>query len=446
MGTDRLKIVLVGGGSVSWTPRIGADLLLTPALAHAQYVLLDINQRASDLTKAYLDKLARELQVDATFVSTNRRDALAGAQYVLITIATGGDDAHEYDLSIPERFSIYHTVGDTSGPGGWARLIRNFDVFVSLANDINRYAPGAVVLNYTNPMTALTEVLARVCHGPVVGLCHALFENLELIKKCYALESEARIAVKYAGLNHFFWTTEAKAGSVDVIADLARRLKTRSLAEALQLPPPEAKNVFDSPRRVAEELFRRTGVLPYLGDRHTCEFFPYYITSKSNLSRYGLIRTPNRHRRRRHREEGQKLVAMIQGKIPAEYKQRTRETAADIIAAHCQGQVFIDVGNLPNIGQISNLPHGLVVETAVRVDRNGFSPLAFGALPPIVHGFIEPYAHVFPMVVEACFRRDKKLALQALRLDPVCSHLNGAQVSELGERLLGAHKRFIKAF
>jgi len=128
-----------------------------------------------------------------------------------------------HDLAIPEEYGVYHTVGDTTGPGGWARFIRNFDVFASLAADINRYAPGAVVLNYTNPMTTLTDVLSRTCEGPVVGLCHGLFENLTFIKEFYKLKDESEIAVKYAGLNHFLWITEAKAAGRDVIADLNRR-------------------------------------------------------------------------------------------------------------------------------------------------------------------------------------------------------------------------------
>lgn len=104
------------------------------------------------------------------------------------------------------------------------------------------------------------------------------------------------------------------------------------------------------------------------------------------------------------------------------------------------------MGNVPNIGQISNLPMGLVVETPVRVDTTGFTPLAYGALPTMVQSFIEPYAHLFPMVVDACFEKDKRKSIQALRLDPVCAHLNYAQVTEMGERLIGAHREYISAF
>jgi alpha-galactosidase len=435
---------MVGGGSVTWAPSLVRDMLLTPALSDAEFVLLDINKKASDLTKTFLEKLARELGLGARFVSTTRRESLRGAQYVIIAISTGGLNAMAHDLAIPEQFGIYHTVGDTTGPGGWARLIRNFDVFVSLAGDINRYAPGAVVLNYTNPMTTLTDVLARLCKGPVVGLCHGLFENLERLVKLYGLNGESELSVKYAGINHFFWTTKAPARGVDVLADLTRRTRRKTLGEVFA--GKEAATGGVSQLEVRTELFRLTGVLPYLGNRHICEFLPCYITSLRNIEAYGLKRTSIATRKHGFKQGRAELVEMVRGEIPSRFRVRSRETAADMIAAHAQGKAFFDVGNVPNVGQIDNLPRGLVVETAVRVDSNGFTPLTFGSLPRMVHGLIEPYSHLFPMVVNACFQRDRKLALQALRLDPVCARLNGQQVIDLGEKLLAAHKRYITVF
>ena len=203
---------------------------------------------------------------------------------------------------------------------------------------------------------------------------------------------------------------------------------------------------FSSKREIATELFRLTGFMPYLGDRHTCEFFPWYITSKKNMKKYKIVRTSIKERKEGFAQRDKELRSMIKGKIPEFYHQQSRETAADIIAAHSQGKVFIDVGNLPNIGQISNLPPAAVVETAMRVDGNGFAPVTYGDLPESVVGFIEPYARVYQMVVDACFAKDKRMALQALRYDPVCSHLNTDETNEMGERLLRANKKFISAY
>ncbi len=442
-----MRIVVVGGGSNTWAPALVKDMLLTKGVRDSEFVLYDINKPASDLVATFLRKLNGELKTGATFVSTDqRRVAFEGADYFIVAISTGGLKAMQRDLAIPERYGIYHTVGDTAGPGGWARLMRNFEIFAGLARDINRYAPGAMVLNYTNPMTALTSVLARLCRGPVVGLCHGLFENLDFLKRFYRLEREEDLAVNYGGLNHFFWMTDIRARGRDLLADLRRQLRHKGFTDLLRESSSDPMG-FRSNRELATELFHLSGgVMPYLGDRHTCEFFPSYITSRRNVRAYRLVRTTIRERWSGFRQRQRELQKVARGTIPETYQNRSRETAADIIAAHSQGRVFIDVGNLPNRGQIANLPMGTVVETAVRVDANGFSPITFGALPEKVVGFVEPCVRVFDLIVEACFRGDRELALHALRIDPVCLHLNGAQVRELGLRLLAAHKRFIRIF
>ena len=186
--------------------------------------------------------------------------------------------------------------------------------------------------------------------------------------------------------------------------------------------------------------------MPYLGDRHTCEFFGCYITREANMARYKLVRTTIEERREGFGRRQATLERWVKEGIPEDFLTRSRETAADIIAAHVLGRPFIDVGNLPNQGQIANLPSGTVVETAVKVDQNGVSPIAFGQLSPIIRGFVEPYVAVFDLGVEACFAADKRLALQALRLDPVCAHLDADEVTELGTRLLQAHRRYIPMF
>ena len=442
----RKRIVIVGGGSNAWTPKIMSDLLLTPALQDAEYVLYDINKEASDLVLKFLTKLQAQLGTDARVTSTDQRaKAFKGGDYFLITISTGGYDSMAHDLAIPEEYGIYHTVGDTTGPGGWARLMRNFGVFRDLGEAINRYAPGAMVLNYSNPMSTLTAVLSAVCDGPVVGLCHGLFQNLRFLVKFYKLKSEDELAVQYAGLNHFFWITQARTRDRDLLADLRRRIRKQSFTDLLSEAHADEMG-FHSNRELATELFRLTDVMPYLGDRHTAECFPCYITSKKHMRRYRIVRTSIGERRQGFRQRDRNLRKMVRGTIPEQYRTRSRETAADIISAHVEGRVFIDVGNVPNIGQVANLPLGTVVETAVRVDRNGFSPIAHGALPEVVAGLVEPYCRVFDMGVDACFTGDRDLALQALRLDPVCSHLGADQVSDMGTRLLQAHKRYVRQF
>ena len=444
------KIVIIGGGSKGWTPKLVKDMLLTTSLSDSTFVLYDIKKTESDLVERFLTKLNDEhLKTGATIESTDEKaKAFDGADYFIITISTGGLEATRSDIEIPEQYGIFHTVGDTSGPGGWARTIRNFGPIFSLASDINTYAPGAVVLNYSNPMTTLTSILSKTCTGPVVGLCHGLFQNLGFLKALYRLENESDISVSYAGLNHFYWITELKAKGKNLFTDIKQRVLDSGFTKLLA----EVQDIYKDPmghmpvRELATALFRETGFMPYMGDRHTCEFFPCYITSEANMETYRLVRTSMDDRAKKLRARDEELRKMIDGNIPSEYCRQSRETASDIIAAHSEGTPFIDVGNVPNKGQIANLPLGTVVETAVLVDRNGFSPITFGPLPDPLLQMVLPYAHVFNLTVQACFDGNRELALQALQMDPVCSHLTGGEVRELGERLIQPHKPFITCF
>ena len=158
---------------------------------------------------------------------------------------------------------------------------------------------------------------------------------------------------------------------------------------------------------------------------------------------YRIKRTSIEQRKKWFKERDIKLRKMIRGRIDDSYLKSSRETAADIVAAHRTGRTFSDVGNMANQGQISNLPIGCVVETSIMVDKTGLTPVSFGGLPELALSFIEPWVKVYKMTVDACFQKDKNLAFEALRLDPVCSHLNGRQVKELGQEFLAAHKKFI---
>jgi len=449
------KIVLVGGGSYGWAPRLVGDILRTESIQDSEIVLYDIDKKATNLVKTCIEKITRDerfgqLACKPKIVSTDNGPlAFKNADYVIITINTGGLNSVGYDLELPKEYGIYHTVGDTCGPAGWARTIRNFGVFEGLANTINRYAPGAMVLNYSNPMTSLTDILLRRCEGPVIGLCHGMFENRQFIKDFYKLENNDKISMKYAGLNHFIWISEAYAGKIDVIADLRKKLKKHSFNDLLD----GIGHVGDGLKPtypIATELFRLTGIMPYLNDRHVCEFFHCYVTSKKNMKKYGVQKWYNHISieayKKRNIENSRKFVKMVSGRIDDMYFQSTGETAANIIEAHSHSKVVIDVGNVSNTGQISNIAKGAVVETAVKVDRSGFTPIHFGPLPEPVLGLIEPWSKSFTMTIDACFQKNKMIALQALRLDPLCSHLTADQVMELGNRLLGAHKRFIKVF
>ena len=168
-----MQITIIGGGSYQWTPELLADLLGTESLRGAHYVLEDIDPAPLAKMEALAGKVGEALGARATFATTtDQRRALDGADFVIVTISTGGFDSMAVDLDVPARYGIRQSVGDTVGPGGINRSLRNIPVLVGVGEDMGKICPDAWLLNITNPMTCLTRAVCRQTAVKTVGLCH----------------------------------------------------------------------------------------------------------------------------------------------------------------------------------------------------------------------------------------------------------------------------------
>ena len=442
------KIAMVGGGSVSWSPTLISDFLYTKEIEDAQYILLDIDEEAGEKMARLGRATAEKRGLKASFDSTsNPKEAYIGADFVIITISTGDLDAMEYDIQIPEEYKIYQTVGDTVGPGGWARALRNIPMFAQMAKDIEHYSPNAVVLNYTNPLSVLTNVFYKVSRLKTVGLCHGLLEVYDLLRYVSGLKDDTDIKLRFGGVNHFFWILSMAIRGEDGYSLLRKEIK--QLGKGLDQLIPEAFQAKVYPHAnsmVCDELFRLFGYLPYSSDRHTCEFIPGYINGGlSNIQKYKLVRTSIAERRAEKKNYRTELDQYLSGE-KALPDVRSRELAASIISAMISGKEYIDVLNLPNRGQIGNLPRGTVVETLGVVNNLGFTPMAAGELPENILNLILPHAHNQNLLAEAGIEGDYDKAFYALYNDPACSHLTFTEKKEMGERLLRAHKQYLPQF
>jgi len=442
----KVKIVLVGGGSVSWSPTLINDLMLTPGLQHAEYIILDIDPENGNKIAKLGNMISQDRGYSATFIYTdNPKEAYTGADFVIITISTGGLNAMEWDLKIPEEYKIYQTVGDTVGPGGWARGLRNIPVFKQMAEDIQKYSNNAVVLNYTNPMSTLTKVFYKVSNLKTVGLCHGLFEVYAVLMKIFGLESEEEIKVKIGGINHFFWVIEMNVRGEDGYELLRHKMKGRSFKDLVTEVYVDGAG-FASNKWIASELFEYYGYLPYVADRHICEFLPYYLTNDpEKLNKYNLKRTSINDRIENKKYYADFVENLINGKYKLPEK-RSRETAADIIGAFVNKSEFIDVVNLPNNGQITNLPKGSIVETLGVINSGGFNAICVGDLPQQIVNLVLPHVVNQDTIVEAGLEGDLDKALLALYNDPLCSHLTLPEIKEMGIRLLKANKEYLPKF
>jgi len=451
----RPVVVLMGGGSYGWSPMLMNDILQTDGLDGTEFRVLDINLEAGELLARLFRKLAEREGRDVRFeVTDDQAAAFRGADCVIITVTTGGLDAMAHDLAIPEKYGIYQTVGDTVGPGGWSRSLRDIPVFRQAARQLKELAPHAAILNYSNPLGALSNTLARESGLRTVGLCHGLFEVYSLLEGLFGLESEEEVRLSVAGVNHFFWILDFTIRGEPGYPLLRRKLRgKKNLAEIVGAD--YAYSIYRDERRrkrkatrsataneywVAGELFNAFGYLPYIGDRHTTEFLSCYLTgSKKRLAAYHLRRTTAAQRRKWREQARQRIVAMLNGSEPLPCK-RSRETAADILAAVLTNRQFVDVVNVPNSGQIDNLPRGPVVETLGLINAIGFTPLAAGPLPPALLELVLPHAVNQQMIVEAAFTGNAEMAFHALANEPVCSHLPYSEIRRMGEALLEANR------
>jgi alpha-galactosidase/6-phospho-beta-glucosidase family protein len=442
---DRTKIVMVGGGSYNWAPRIICDMMCEPILNGSEVFLLDPNLTAAEEIKLACDTMSKTLKAGFSFTTTNSEDkAFSGADFIVIAISTGGLDMMAHDLKIPEKYNIFQTVGDTIGPGGWNRSLRNIPVFADMARKIERLAPDAIVLNYTNPMAALTATFYEVSKLKTVGLCHGIFSSYSLLEKIFKVE-EQDISLCYGGVNHFFWITDFTVKGEAGYPLLAEKLQNRKINDFLRDGEKDEAGMLRHRSTLCDSLYRKYGMLTYTDDRHTCEFVSGYLNlGEAYLKDFDLVRTNVEERAAKCAN-----VRRITGELASGKRtpfSKSRETAVDIIKAFISNKPFIDVVNLPNIGQIDNLPRTAVVETMGLVDARGFTPLAIGKLPDNVLPLVEIHCRIQMMTLRAALTGDRELAFQALSLDPLCSHLSADKVRKMGEELMAATSDWLPQF
>jgi alpha-galactosidase len=156
------RIILIGAGSMVFSEGLLKDVMLSPHLAGSTIVLVDINEVKLDLMARLAQRMIDQEGADTLLEkTTDRREVLAGADYVITTISVGGQAAWEKDLNIPLKVGIVQSVGDSVGPGGLSRALRHVPVILGVARDMEELCPDAILFNYTNPMSAICRAVAR---------------------------------------------------------------------------------------------------------------------------------------------------------------------------------------------------------------------------------------------------------------------------------------------
>jgi len=440
-----LRVAYIGGGSRDWAWCFMRDLALEEQM-EGTIRLYDIDREAARCNAVIGRRISADEKAKSRWdyvTADSLQEALTGADFVIISILPGTFDEMESDVHEPERYGVYQAVGDTVGPGGCVRALRTIPMYVTIAEAIRDYAPGAWVINYTNPMAQCVATLYDVFPGiKAIGCCHEVFHAMDLL--CCMLRDKAGVQVQrqalkttLAGVNHFTWITGAWYEGMDLFpmfADFCREHWEEGYDEtghSLWRGDP-----FKSAHRALMDMFLRYGAIPAAGDRHLAEFLPpWYLKDPATVQAWRFGLTPVSWRKKDLVERLARAQRLRDGSERIELVPSGEEGHLLMKALLGLGDMEANV-NLPNRGQIANLPLGAVVETNAFFSRNSVKPRMTGDLPGGVLGLVMPHAVNQKNVLKAALTGDKELAFQAFLNEPLMGSVSPWDARTLFETML----------
>jgi alpha-galactosidase/6-phospho-beta-glucosidase family protein len=435
-----LKITIIGGGSYQWTKKLFTDFALEPMLNGSRLMLHDINEEALEIMSA----ICRMINVTTAAgwnieTALNLDEALQDSDVVIVQISVGDFEAMRPDIEISAQYGVDQTVGDTVGPGGLSRALRSIPVILDIATKMEQLAPQAWLINLTNPMTTITRAINKYTHVKAIGLCHEVNKIRQRLQAIFNLESEAELSFKVGGVNHFTWLTDFKVRNEDgfeLLIQYYRKGRLKFITDC------ESNDPFDNRFLLTLKLFYLFGVLPAAGDRHLAEFFPYFLKPES-LSTYGIKLTGIDFRITKREQNKEQYLKILAGHSKLAIT-KSLEEISNLVVALFYGKPALRTVNLPNMGQIDNLPRETVVETLAFVNLGQVTPLAIGNMPNSIAGLLHRHIYNQELIVDSAFLGSKPKALQALINDPLISGVD--QAEQLLDALLLANRNWLPRF
>ncbi len=446
-----MQVTIIGGGSYQWSPKLMADLLGTPSLAGVHLVLADIDPRPLPKMEALFGRINDALDAKATVTTTtDQRAALDGADYVVVTISTGGFESMAVDLDVPARHGIRQSVGDSVGPGGISRSLRNVPVLVGIGRDMEDCCPDALMLNITNPMTCLTRSVNRETSVKAIGLCHEVGNYCLDVAIAFGKRWEA-VRPTVTGVNHFPVVTALDIDGADGLALLRDLIESEGGLAALRTSvhePAEPFSRLDFARRhlLSLTLLERWGALPAAGDRHLAEFLPSVLTASSEWGeRWGIELTPISRREEHQLEYIADVDAMLAGTKPLATHQ-SGELVAPVIDSLLTGTRREVPLNLPNVGQCPDLPADAVVESMCVVDGEGVRGRDRARLPAPLAELLRRQVATQELTVDAAVTGDRSAVHAAFAVDPFAGRGDLFETDAMVEELLAGTARWLPQF
>jgi alpha-galactosidase len=446
-----LKIAYIGGGSRGWAWNLMKDLAGADDL-FGEVTLYDIDYEAAK----HNEEIGNNRVPAKNFTYSAKKtigEALTGANFVVVSILPGTFDEMESDVHAPEKYGVWQSVGDTAGPGGLIRAMRTIPMFQEIALAIKEYCPNAWVINYTNPMAICVKALYKAFPEiKAFGCCHEVFGTQKLLsaalKEIKGIEGATKddIRVEVTGVNHFTWLTKAQYKNIDlfpVYAEFAKKHYDEGFSE--NGTGNWLNDFFACGHKVKFDLFQKYGVMAAAGDRHLAEFMPPHAYLKNpeqvkNDWLFGL--TPVSWRKGA-------LVDRLQKS--EDYRSGKKEFTLDITGEEGVRQMrailglcpFVTNVNLPNNGQIPNLPLGSVVETNAVFESDNVTPVFAGNVPESIYPLIVTANKENDEIVDACFERSLEKCYKAFAANHALVNLSDKEKKALFDEMVENTKAYL---
>jgi alpha-galactosidase len=435
------KIAMIGAGSVVFCRTLVNDILTVPELRDCTIHLMDIDPERLTLIEKLIRKIVKEeglpTEVAAT---TDRREALQDARYVVVMIQVGGVEAYRLDHEIPLKYGVDQCIGDTLGPGGVFRGLRSFPVLIALAKEMEEVCPpDALLMNYSNPMAMNTWAIFENSPVHVVGLCHGVQGTAEWMARMIGAPVE-KIDYWCAGINHMAWFLQFRRDGKDAYPDLKRVLSN-------------SETVAAENERVRCQMMENFGYFMTETSGHLSEYVPWYRKRQDLMERFMGSRFGGEtgFYLRLCEESLEKYLhdinQQIAGEKPARLTARSTEYCSYILEACETGRPFRFNGNVRNTGLITNLSQGCCVEVPCFADRLGIHPVHVGDLPPQCAALCRSNVTVQELAVKGGTSGERNLVFQAVLHDPLTAAVCGIdEVREMVDELFAAQARWLPQF
>ena len=446
------KVVMVGGGSFNWTPTLAGDLFAKKSLSGSELVLVDINKTAAETMKKYCEKMLEVLGANWKVTVDELDSALEDASIVCISISTGGLNAMALDYDIPEKYGIYHTVGDTVGPGGIFRSLRNIPVFIDIARKMERICPDAWLVHVTNPLSQLTRAVCMETSIKCVGLFHNYSGTISMLADYFGVKTEDVNAVS-VGVNHFTWMKNITIKGRPADSELSVQRYVEYFQNKNGVLRTNTTDDVISQMLVGKNmeyylnfvLFERFGYFPVGSSNHVAENLPFYCNDLDVMKKYHIRRKGVLPRRQMLNEKKQQeIFDIMNGKKPIPEIQPSSESLADIVESLYTGKASRNIVAMPNQGQITNLPKDVIVETWADVNGSGIFPVMSGEIPEYLTGYMQTVIDEQEATVKAAITGDRNLIARAMHISPQV--FNKEIVEDLTDELLEAHRKYLPHF